>query len=88
MESRDEVSSDMNRLPDNGLPGSALSIAPLHNAYVMLAQAYGELLAEQERRISFLGLQLASAQQEAKQLRRMLADRDAPPPMCAAPPTM
>lgn len=52
---------------------SSIDVPSLHNAMHGMVQAYGQLLAEQERRISMLSAQLKATQDEL--LRR------APPPV-------
>jgi hypothetical protein len=48
---------------------SAIDIAALHNAFATLTQAYGHMLAEQDRRLQMLSAQLKAANEELNKLR-------------------
>lgn len=54
---------------------SAIDLAAIHNAMSQLTSAYGQMLAEQERRMSMLASQLKLATDENAKLKEALAER-------------
>ena len=52
---------------------SILELASIHNALATMTQAYGQMLAEQERRQAMLTAQLKAANDENAKLRTALA---------------
>jgi len=52
---------------------SGIELASIHNALATMTQAYGQMLAEQERRQAMLTAQLKAANDENAKLRTALA---------------
>jgi hypothetical protein len=52
---------------------SGIDLATIHNSFATLTQAYGQMLAEQERRQAMLTAQLKAATDENVKLRAALA---------------